>query len=197
MRLRYEEQLRTAALAAQRAVQIENARANAQIAALQATFNAQQAIVADWAQKVINYTYAVSNAVNGLLGGKGGVTTKPGTVSGSFAGGGKPVTAVTPVGSGTGSYGFSLSSAPGYLSNGQFAFAKGGRPPVGRDVLVGENGPELARFRSPVDIFSATETKRMGGGGGFSVGTMIFNGRTRRELHREFDKYVTQAMENG
>lgn len=33
------------------------------------------------------------------------------------------------------------------------AFARGGRPPVGRDVLVGEDGPEVARFDRPATIY--------------------------------------------
>ena len=39
-------------------------------------------------------------------------------------------------------------------------YASGGHPPVGNVVKVGENGPELAEFKQPVHIYSATETKR-------------------------------------
>jgi hypothetical protein len=192
------KQLEIAAKAAQRAIEIEVARANAQLSALQQTFNAQQAIVADWAQKIINYTYAVQAAAAGLLGGKGGVTTKPASSFGSFTTGTKTQINANYVPSGgyVGAGGGAIGGYGGGIGFGGF-YANGGYPPVGRRVLVGENGPEIAEFKSPVHIYNNSETKRMMGGGGFSVGTMIFNGRTRRELHREFDKYVTQAMELG
>lgn len=43
-------------------------------------------------------------------------------------------------------------------------YAKGGRPAVGQSVLVGENGPELARFDQPVKVYSNKQTKNMAGG---------------------------------
>ena len=39
-------------------------------------------------------------------------------------------------------------------------FAKGGRPKVGQNVIVGENGPEIARFDSPVQIYSNEKSRR-------------------------------------
>ncbi|MCT2881916.1 phage tail tape measure protein [Lentilactobacillus buchneri] len=42
-------------------------------------------------------------------------------------------------------------------------YAKGGRPAVGQSVLVGENGPELARFDQPVKVYSNKQTKNMAG----------------------------------
>ncbi len=38
-------------------------------------------------------------------------------------------------------------------------FAEGGRPPVGEWVIVGERGPELAKFDQPARIFSNSESK--------------------------------------
>lgn len=38
-------------------------------------------------------------------------------------------------------------------------YASGGNPPVGNVVKVGENGPELAEFKQPVHVYSASETK--------------------------------------
>ncbi|MCT2876169.1 phage tail tape measure protein [Lactobacillus delbrueckii] len=39
-------------------------------------------------------------------------------------------------------------------------YASGGNPPTGKVVKVGEHGPELAEFKQPVHIYSASETKR-------------------------------------
>ncbi|MCL0330532.1 tape measure protein [Apilactobacillus xinyiensis] len=40
-------------------------------------------------------------------------------------------------------------------------YAKGGRPPLHKPVVVGENGPEIAEFDSPVKIHSNNESKQM------------------------------------
>lgn len=39
-------------------------------------------------------------------------------------------------------------------------YASGGNPPAGNVVKVGEHGPELAEFKQPVHVYSASETKR-------------------------------------
>lgn len=42
-------------------------------------------------------------------------------------------------------------------------FARGGKPPVGKTVLVGENGPELVKFDAPATIENTQETgKKLG-----------------------------------
>lgn len=43
---------------------------------------------------------------------------------------------------------------------GALGYASGGNPPTGNVVKVGEQGPELAEFKQPVHIYSASETKR-------------------------------------
>lgn len=43
---------------------------------------------------------------------------------------------------------------------GALGYASGGNPPAGNIVKVGERGPELAEFKQPVHIYSASETKR-------------------------------------
>ena len=53
-------------------------------------------------------------------------------------------------------YGPSLSG----LGNGH-GYAKGGNPPVGDSVLVGENGPEIAKFKDPVHVYSHEQSKRL------------------------------------
>ena len=44
--------------------------------------------------------------------------------------------------------------------SGHRRFAKGGRPKVGQNVIVGEHGPEIARFDSPVQIYSNEKSRR-------------------------------------
>lgn len=39
-------------------------------------------------------------------------------------------------------------------------FAKGGKPTVGKNVIVGEHGPEIARFTDPVHIYSNEKSKK-------------------------------------
>ena len=39
-------------------------------------------------------------------------------------------------------------------------FARGGKPPVGKTVLVGENGPELVKFDGPTTIKNTQETNK-------------------------------------
>lgn len=53
-------------------------------------------------------------------------------------------------------YGDNLSA----LGNGH-GYANGGNPPVGENVLVGEKGPEIARFKNPVHVYSHEQSKRM------------------------------------
>lgn len=53
-------------------------------------------------------------------------------------------------------YGPELSA----LGNGH-GYAKGGNPPVGDSVLVGENGPEIAKFKDPVHVYSHEQSKRL------------------------------------
>jgi hypothetical protein len=53
-------------------------------------------------------------------------------------------------------------SAPIYGGGGyRPAYAGGGIPPVGRDVIVGERGPEYVRFMQPARVYSAAETRAM------------------------------------
>lgn len=46
---------------------------------------------------------------------------------------------------------------------GVLGFARGGKPPVGKTILVGENGPELVKFDGPATIKNTQETgKKLG-----------------------------------
>ncbi len=53
-------------------------------------------------------------------------------------------------------YGSSLSA----LGNGH-GYAKGGNPRVGDTVMVGEDGPELAKFNSPVHVYSNEQSRKL------------------------------------
>ena len=53
-------------------------------------------------------------------------------------------------------YGPSLSA----LGNGH-GYAKGGDPRVGDTVMVGEDGPELAKFNSPVHVYSNEQSRKL------------------------------------
>lgn len=48
-------------------------------------------------------------------------------------------------------------------------FASGGNAPANRNLLVGERGPELVRFKQPSRIYSAGQTRSMGGGRSLTV----------------------------
>lgn len=54
-------------------------------------------------------------------------------------------------------YGPDLSA----LGNGH-GYAEGGNPPVGQNVIVGEKGPEIARFKEPVHVYSNKQSKNFG-----------------------------------
>lgn len=49
------------------------------------------------------------------------------------------------------------------------AFAKGGNPPVGKYSMVGENGPEMIRPRSAMNVVPNHALSGMGSGGGMST----------------------------
>lgn len=48
-------------------------------------------------------------------------------------------------------------------------FARGGNAPANRNLLVGERGPELVRFRQPARIYSANQTQQMNSGRSLTV----------------------------
>lgn len=58
-----------------------------------------------------------------------------------------------------------------------FAFAEGGRPPVGQYSVVGENGPELVKFDNAATVYSNPDSRAMlsqySPGGGMSGGGTI------------------------
>lgn len=90
--------------------------------------------------------------------------------------------------------------ADGTADQGVPMYAEGGTPPVGRPVIVGEDGPELAVFGSPATIIPNSELRRYdrswGGSGGSSgsgveagssgFGNVTINVRTYPEIRARF-----------
>ena len=97
----------------------------------------------DMAMKILQdaITKQLMNLFTTLLGGAGG----------SFGSG-----ASAPM---TGGLNFSSAFSSGGF--GISGFAEGGRPPVGKVSLVGENGPELVRFGSPATVYSNEDSQAM------------------------------------
>jgi hypothetical protein len=65
--------------------------------------------------------------------------------------------------------------SPALDEDGRPRFQHGGRPPVGRDVIVGERGPEVMRFDAPGRIIPNHRLAAEGGGGGPIVGELHVN----------------------
>lgn len=77
----------------------------------------------------------------GGAGGLGGLLGGAGSLFGTLFGGGSSI----------GGIGFGTGAGFGNLDLGGF-FAEGGRPPVGKDIVVGEKGPEVLRLDQPGTI---------------------------------------------
>lgn len=92
-------------------------------------------------------------------------------------------------------------------------YASGGNPPAGNVVKVGEHGPELAEFKQPVHVYSASETKhrereatklsKLGGGksGRFSGSKPTINININGNISSESDamkyaKLIKQELTN-
>lgn len=60
--------------------------------------------------------------------------------------------------------GYGSANAPTQDTGTVIPFASGGNAPGNRTLLVGERGPELVRFKQPSRIYSAGQTRQMGGG---------------------------------
>lgn len=71
-------------------------------------------------------------------------------------------------------------------------FATGGHPATGQTVLVGENGPELARFEQPATIYSNSASNQVAGS--LTKADGKFNGRS---VSIKLDVHVTGAVGDG
>ncbi len=101
---------------------------------------------------------------------------------------------------------YTPSYNPGWSGRTTPTFAVGGTPPVGRDVIVGEHGWEVARFMQPARVYSHADSMKMAGGvviKGDIKPTFIMKentGRSDAELNRFFMnslKDVLTQLANG
>ena len=118
-----------------------------------------------------------------------GMETINGTVSTKFAEISSAVNAL-----------LAVPAATNYSTNAyggsQPAYGGGGNPPLNRDVIVGDRGPELVRFLTPARVYSHSESMRMAGGKSMQVsfGDIIVQGGTTREQARDFRNQVEQVI---
>lgn len=68
-----------------------------------------------------------------------------------------------------------MTAAGWYDWKRRYGYQAGGYPPVGRDVLVGERGPEWVRFMQPARVYASGQTPGGGSSTTNSVGTVLFN----------------------
>lgn len=167
---RYTQQLQTARTAAQRALEIEAQKANAEIALRQNALNvAIQQYTQFFNQLQALYQAAIANSVNAGAGGQVIIPT---------------VNYISP------------EQAQAML--GVSGRAYGGAVNSGQRVLVGEHGPEIAYFRSPAMVMS-NRASRSGAGAGMDM-TFNVNliGQTpeqsAREAGRQVEQYVNKVL---
>lgn len=79
------------------------------------------------------------------------------------------------------------------------AYARGGNPRAGELALVGEEGPELVRFKGDATVYPAGQTAAMMRGGGRAVGGDTFNfyGPVARDSVRWVADQVAEAKRQG
>jgi hypothetical protein len=171
---RLTDTLNAARAAADKAVRLERAKADAEIATRRAQYTAEfQALV-----QVVNghasawnsITSYAQQAVNFIQRLTGQAQTQFRQVI-------QPQTVTLTGGSAASRF------AEYQRSQGIPGFAAGGFPPVGRPVLVGENGPELVTFNRPARVYNNRETRQMGAGGGINIGPIY--GSNKAEILRE------------
>lgn len=108
-------------------------------------------------------TKTIRAGLDGLFGGSGGLL---GSLFGGAGGGGLLGSLFGGGGGGAAGAGSGIQSI--FAANSGFGgfFAEGGTPPLGKLSIVGERGPEFIVPRSPVDVVTAAQMARLGGGRG-------------------------------
>ena len=71
-------------------------------------------------------------------------------------------------------------------------YANGGDPVVGQTVKVGEHGPELAKFKDPVHIYSNSDSKKK-----FNVDNLIKKVHVKKPKPKKVIKPVININING
>lgn len=170
---RYDEQLAAARSAAQRSAEIERARLQVQVDALNQQL-ANQQTAAGLELQVRDQT---NNAVlNGLI-------TLRDQALALFGG-------TTPAQSGYDIYQQTVDAQRAITGGGR---AYGGAVNSGQRVLVGEHGPEIAYFRSPAMVMSNRASRSGSGMGGINISlTMV--GQTDAQIARTAGKATEQYV---
>lgn len=170
---RYSDQLRTAQQAAQRAITLEVQKAQAEIALRGQAYNAelQQLQSALFAQYGLQNQFwaATYNLAARTVASISGIQVQAARTT---------------------------QLANLYTQPKVKKYASGGYPSVGQTVLVGENGPELARFMSPARVYSNEQTRAMAGGG-MTINIPVTAGMNARQIVQTVDARLYDTLKKA
>jgi hypothetical protein len=170
---RYSDQLRTAQQAAQRAITLEVQKAQAEIALRGQAYNAelQQLQSALFAQYGLQNQFwaATYNLAARTVASISGIQVQAARTT---------------------------QLANLYTQPNIKKYASGGYPPVGSTVLVGENGPELARFMSPARVYSNEQSRAMAGGG-MTINIPVTAGMSANQIVQTVDARLYDTLKKA
>jgi hypothetical protein len=170
---RYSDQLRTAQQAAQRAISLEVQKAQAEIALRGQAYNAelqqlQSALFGQFRLQTLFWD-AVENVAKQKVASITGLQAQ--TVR-------------------------TTQLANLYTQPNVKKYASGGYPPVGSTVLVGENGPELARFMSPARVYSNEQSRALAGGG-ITINIPVTAGMSANQIVQAVDARLLDTLKKA
>lgn len=170
---RYSDQLRTAQQAAQRAISLEVQKAQAEIALRGQAYNAelqqlQSALFAQYGLQNQFWT-ATYNLAARTVASISGIQVQAARTT---------------------------QLANLYTQPNVKKYASGGYPSVGQTVLVGENGPELARFMSPARVYSNEQSRAMAGGG-MTINIPVTAGMNARQIVQTVDARLYDTLKKA
>lgn len=170
---RYSDQLRTAQQAAQRAITLEVQKAQAEITLRGQAYNAelQQLQSALFAQYGLQNQFwaATYNLAARTVASISGIQVQAARTT---------------------------QLANLYTQPNIKKYASGGYPSVGQTVLVGENGPELARFMSPARVYSNEQTRAMAGGG-ITINIPVTAGMSANQIVQAVDARLLDTLKKA
>ncbi len=140
----------------------------------------------------------VSSAVgSGMSNSYGRTVTGMGNVANAFSWGLSSIAAM--VSSRLASISYTPSYNPGWSGRTTPTYAGGGTPPVGRDVVVGEHGWEVARFMQPARVYSHADSMQMMGGRSDSLDINLtvkgdMGDRSDAQLQALFKPWLKQVL---
>lgn len=171
---RYSDQLRAAQTAAQRAISLEIQKAQAEITLRGQAYNAelQQLQAALFAQYGLQNQFwaATYNLAARTVASIAGIQTQSART-------------------------VQLANLYTQTPNVK-KYASGGYPAVGQTVLVGEEGPELARFMSPARVYSNAQTNAMAGGG-ITINIPVTAGMNASQIVRTVDARLLDTLKKA